>query len=123
MQATCALGCVRTRVETLADGVDRYEQKVVIISKDLLRAVACVETVACAIRHIATGQSQDSFPLSSDRQRTRMNVKVDDGDSLYVVLEEGILGADGDVVEETEALGLNVSSASTSAAMVPYIGT
>lgn len=49
-----------------------------------------------------------------------MNVKVDDGDSVEVVLEEGILGADGDVVEEAEALRLDLPGAPATAAVVPW---
>lgn len=49
-----------------------------------------------------------------------MDVKVDDGDSVEVVLEEGVLGPDGDVVEEAEALRLDLPGAPAPAAVMPW---
>lgn len=70
--------------------MDRNEQKIVIASEDILSTIA------------------------------RVNIKIDDRDSVEIMLEKGILGPNGNIIQDTETLRLDIACAATSAAMMAW---
>jgi len=49
-----------------------------------------------------------------------VNIKIDDRDSVEIMLEKGILGPNGNIIQDTETLRLDIACAATSAAMMAW---